>query len=186
MPSKSCTSILTFVQRLIAHRETFAAMEPDPAPARPPPSPTPRPKVEGKQAHVAQVPKSPQMYSDPSMDEGGCFNPGCPVNNHRVRQCNSACKLPDCPNPSKVHMARSCNLLYGESAGEYFTKMTVRPAICSKCIPPKIKFSPSAIRNLQPLGLLKQSLKNNVLSVTSMHSSDLSLISVPDALHTIR
>ena len=83
-------------------------------------------------------------------------------------------------------MARTCNLLYGESAGDYFAKMTVRPAICSKCIPPKITFSHSAIRNLLPLGLLKQPLKNNVLSVTSMHSSDLSLISVPDALHTIR
>ena len=78
MPSKSCTSILTFVQRLIAHREAFAAMEPDPAPPRPaPPRPDPspsRPKVVGKQAHIAQVPKSPQPYSDPTMEEGGCFN----------------------------------------------------------------------------------------------------------------
>ena len=110
LPSKSFTSILAFIQRLIANRETFAAMKPDPAPPRPAPSPF-RPKHEGKQANVAQVSKTPQVYSDPSMDEGGCFNPGCPINNHRVRQCNSACKLPDCPNPSKVHMARSCNLL---------------------------------------------------------------------------
>ena len=122
LPTKSCTSILAFVQRLISNRETLAAMEPDPAPARPPPSTTPRPKVEGKHANVAQVPKSPQVYSDPSMEEGGCFNPGCPINNHRVRQCNSACKLPDCPNPSKEHFARSCNILYGESAGPYFAK----------------------------------------------------------------
>ena len=106
MPSKSCTSILAFVQRLIAHREAFAAMEPDPAPSRPDPSPS-RPKVEGKQAHVGQLSKTPQPYSDPSMDGGGCFNPGCPVNNHRGRQCNSACKLLDCPNPSKEHFARS-------------------------------------------------------------------------------
>ena len=179
MPSKSFPSVLAFIQRLISNREAFAAMEPDPAPPRPAHSLS-LPKQEGKKANVAQV-KSPQLYSDPSMEEGGCFNPGCPLNNHRVRQCNNPCKLPDCPNPSKVHMARSCNLLYGESAGAYFAKMTVRTAICSKCIPPKITFSPSVLRNLQPLGPLRPPSRNNVLSASFFPLTDSSIIPVSAA-----
>jgi len=154
LPAKDFTSILLFIQRLIAHRETFAAMEPDPVPPRPTASPPPRSKIEGKLAHLARVEKPTQPYSDPSMAQGGCFNPDCPVNNHRIRQCNSPCKLLDCPNPSRPHMARSCDLLYGEDAGPYFAKVTVRAISCPPCTypPSKILFSLAVLRSLRPPG----------------------------------
>ena len=154
LPAKDFTSILLFIERLIAHRETFAAMEPDPVPPRAATSPPTRTKVEGRLANLAHVEKPPQPYRDPTMAQGGCFNPGCPVNNHRIRQCNSPCKLSDCPSPSRPHMARSCDLLYGEDAGPYFATATVRSISRPPChtSPPKTKFSLAVFRSLRPLG----------------------------------
>ena len=111
LPAKDFTSTLLFIQRLTAHRETLAATEPDPVPPRPAASPPPRSNIEGRLASLARVEKPTQPYSDPSTAQGGCFNPGCPVNSHRIRQCSSPCKLLDCPSPSRPHMARSCDLL---------------------------------------------------------------------------